>query len=83
MRGASIFTDEFIPAVLMHSRRKSKSRTGAGRLQKIIEKFATPDPEVSKLAPDFEKIQDQVERAIRMRDAYERVGHLLRTLEMT
>ena len=49
-------------------------------LRKIAEKFASPDHMGPKFVADFEDIQDQDERAIRMRDAYERVSHLLRDL---
>jgi hypothetical protein len=49
-------------------------------LRKIAGKFASPDHMGPKFVVDFEDIQDQNERAIRMRDAYERVSHLLRAL---
>jgi hypothetical protein len=49
-------------------------------LRKIAEKFASPDHMGPKFVADFEDIQDRDERAIRMRDAYERVSHLLRDL---
>lgn len=52
-------------------------------LRKIAEKFASPEDVGPKFVVDFEDIQDRDERAIRMRDAYERVGYLLRTLELT
>src|SRR5260370_13791363 len=49
-------------------------------LRKIAEKFASPDHMGPKFVADFEDIQDLHERAIRMRDAYERVSHLLGAL---
>ena len=49
-------------------------------LRKIAEKFASPDHMGPKFIADFEDIQDSDERAIRMRDAYERVNHLLSAL---
>ena len=49
-------------------------------LKKIADKFASPDHMGPKFVADFEDIQDQEERAIRMRDAYERVSHLLQLL---
>ena len=49
-------------------------------LRKIAGKFASPDHMGPKFVVDFEDIQDQNERAIRMRDVYERVSHLLRAL---
>lgn len=51
-------------------------------LRKIAEKFASPDHMGPKFVADFEDIQDQDERAIRMRDAYERAAHLLGALEL-
>ena len=50
---------------------------------KIVEKFASSDHVGPKFVADFEDIQDRDERAIRMRDAYERVGYLLRILGLT
>ena len=49
-------------------------------LRKIAEKFTSPDHMGPRFVADFEDIQDRDERAIRMRDAYERVSHLLRDL---
>ncbi|HYL38373.1 MAG TPA: hypothetical protein VEV17_20820 [Bryobacteraceae bacterium] len=49
-------------------------------LQKIGEKFASPEHMGPRFVADFEDIQDQNLRAIRTRDAYERVDHLLRKL---
>jgi hypothetical protein len=46
-------------------------------LRKIADKFVSPDHMGPKYVADFEDIQDKDERAIRMRDAYERVRHLL------
>jgi hypothetical protein len=51
-------------------------------LKKIADKFASPDHMGPKFVADFEDIQDEDERAIRMRDAYERVGHLLELLAL-
>ena len=47
---------------------------------KIAEKFASPKHMVPKFVADFEDIEDQEARAIRARDAYERVNYLLRAL---
>ena len=49
-------------------------------LKKIADKFATPDHMGPKFVADFEDIQDEDERAIRMRDAYERVNRILELL---
>jgi len=49
-------------------------------MRKIAEKFASPDHMGPKFVADFEDIQDQDARAIRTRDAYERVNHLLSML---
>ena len=51
-------------------------------LKKIADKFASPDHMGPKFVADFEDIQDPDERAIRMRDAYERVSHLLELLSL-
>jgi hypothetical protein len=51
-------------------------------LKKIAEKFASPEHVGPKFVADFEDIQEQEARAIRMRDAYERVSHLLQALEL-
>jgi len=51
-------------------------------LTKIADKFASPDHTGPKFVADFEDIQDQDERAIRVRDAYERVNHLLELVGM-
>ncbi len=48
--------------------------------QKIAQKFASPDHMGPKFIADFEDLQDSGERAMRMRDAYERVNHLLGSL---
>ncbi len=48
--------------------------------RKIAGKFASPEHIGPKFVADFENIQDQDERAIRTRDAYERVDYLLRAL---
>jgi hypothetical protein len=49
-------------------------------LRKLAEKFASPEHMGPKFVADFEDIQDLDARAIRTRDAYERVDHLLRVL---
>ena len=49
-------------------------------LRKIGEKFASPDQVGPKFVADFEEIRDPEEREIRMRDAFERVRHLLTKL---
>jgi len=41
-------------------------------LQKIAEKFASPDHAGPKFVADFEEIQDEEDRAILMRDAFEK-----------
>ncbi len=51
-------------------------------LTKIADKFASPDHTGPKFVADFEDIQGQDERAIRVRDAYERVNHLLELIGM-
>jgi predicted nucleotidyltransferase len=48
--------------------------------RRIAEKFASPKHVGPKFVADFEDIQEQEARAIRMRDAYERVRHLLEAL---
>ena len=55
-------------------------------LAKIAEKFASVDHVGPKWVADFDGIEDPDERAIRLRDAYERVRDLLertKTLEPT
>ena len=49
-------------------------------LHKIVEKFASPERMGPKSVADFEDIQDRDERAVRTRDAYERVSYLLSAL---
>jgi len=51
-------------------------------LLKIAEKFASPEHMGPKFVADFEDIQDRDARAMRTRDAYERVNHLLSTLNI-
>lgn len=51
--------------------------------RKISEKFVSPEHVGPKFVADFEDIQDPDERAIRMRDAYERVAYLLRILGLS
>jgi len=49
-------------------------------LQKIAEKFASPEHMGPVFVADFEDIQGPDERAVRTRDAYERVKYLLSAL---
>jgi hypothetical protein len=49
-------------------------------LRKIAGKFASPEHMGPKFVADFEDIREGEERAIRTRDAYERVAYLLRSL---
>ena len=49
-------------------------------LQKIAEKFASPEQVGPKFVADFDDISDPDARAVRTRDAYERVAYLLGTL---
>jgi hypothetical protein len=49
-------------------------------LRKIAEKFASPEHMGPKFVADFEDIRDSDMRAIRTRDAFERVNQLLRML---
>src|ERR1039458_5364052 len=49
-------------------------------LQKIAEKFASPDHAGPKFVADFEAIQDGENRAILMRDAFEKADYLLRRI---
>ena len=49
-------------------------------LQKIAEKFASPDHAGPKFVADFEEIQNEEDRAILMRDAFEKADYLLRRI---
>jgi hypothetical protein len=49
-------------------------------LGKIAEKFASPEHTGPKFVADFDEIPDPDQRAMRRRDAYERVSYLLRVL---
>ena len=49
-------------------------------LQKIAEKFASPDHAGPRFVADFEEIQDEEDRAILMRDAFEKADYLLRRI---
>jgi len=49
-------------------------------LQKISEKFQSPEHIGPKHVADFEGIEDEEERALKKRDAFERVDYLLRKL---
>jgi len=50
-------------------------------LKKIADKFASPEHMGPRFVADFDDIQDRDERAIRVRDAYERVDHLLQLIQ--
>jgi hypothetical protein len=50
--------------------------------RKIAEKFASPEHVGPKFVADFEDVQEEEARAIRMRDAYERVRRLLEALNV-
>ncbi|MHB1032969.1 MAG: hypothetical protein ACYC0X_34945 [Pirellulaceae bacterium] len=52
-------------------------KEGLGR---IAEKFASPEHVGPRFVADFEGLDDPEERALRQRDAYERVGQLLEKL---
>jgi hypothetical protein len=47
-------------------------------LEKIAEKFASPDHIGPRFVADFLEVEESEERAILQRDAYERVIYLLR-----
>jgi hypothetical protein len=49
-------------------------------LRKIAEKFASPEHVGPKFVADFDEINDPDERALRTRDAFERVNYLLTAL---
>lgn len=49
-------------------------------LQKIAEKFESPDHTGPKFVADFEEITDPEERALLQRDAFERINFLLEKL---
>ncbi len=49
-------------------------------LRKIAEKFASPEHVGPKFVADFDEIYDSEERALRTRDAFERVNYLLAAL---
>jgi hypothetical protein len=51
----------------------------AGR-RKIAAKFTSPDHVGPRDVAEFEEVQDEEERAIRQRDAFERVNYLLKQL---
>lgn len=51
-------------------------------LVKIREKFASPEHVGPKWVADFDELRDAEARAIRQRDAFERVAALLSKLEM-
>jgi len=50
------------------------------RATKPADKFASPEHMGPKFVADFEDIQDRDERALRTRDAFERVSYLLKAL---
>jgi hypothetical protein len=47
-------------------------------LQKISEKFQSPEHVGPKHVADFEGLEDEEERALKKRDAFERVDYFLR-----
>jgi hypothetical protein len=49
-------------------------------LLKIAEKFSSPDHVGPKFVADFEDVHDTEERAILLRDAFEKVDYLLHRL---
>ena len=51
-------------------------------LRKIAEKFRSEKHVGPKLVADFEELTDPEARAMKQRDAYERVAYLLRRLEV-
>jgi hypothetical protein len=52
-------------------------------LQKIAEKFASPEQIGPRFVADFDGLDDPEERALRQRDAYERTQELLSHLQIT
>ena len=57
-----------------------QNRLVAEGLSKIKEKFASPEHVGTKWVADFDEIEDLETRAMRQRDAYERVTGLLARL---
>jgi len=51
-------------------------------LRKIAEQFASPEHVGPKFVADFEEVQDREDRALLLRDAFEKVDHLLRSLKI-
>lgn len=51
-------------------------------LQKIAEKFASTEHVGPKFVADFEDVQEEQDRALLLRDAYEKVDYLLRSLKI-
>jgi hypothetical protein len=51
-------------------------------LRKIAEKFASTEHVGPKFVVDFEDVQEEHDRALLLRDAYERVDYLLRSLRV-
>ncbi|HYL77806.1 MAG TPA: hypothetical protein VEU96_26570 [Bryobacteraceae bacterium] len=70
--GLHALAEEFRPHLL--------NRLVQEGLQKIAGKFASPEHSGPKFVADFEDVQDPDARAMRTRDAYERVNQLLRVL---
>jgi hypothetical protein len=52
-------------------------------LRKIADKFTTPEHVGPKFVADFEDPLSEEERSLLIRDAFERVGHLVRALGIT
>jgi hypothetical protein len=51
-------------------------------LLKIAEKFSSPDHVGPRFVADFEEVQDAEDRAILLRDAFEKVDYLLHRLRL-
>jgi hypothetical protein len=51
-------------------------------LRKIAEQFASPEHVGPKFVGDFEEVQDREDRALLLRDAFEKVNYLLRSLKI-
>lgn len=51
-------------------------------LRKIAEQFASPEHVGPKFVADFEDVQDEEDRALLLRDAFEKVDYLLRSLKI-
>jgi hypothetical protein len=69
-----------VDALAEEIRPHMKHRLVEEGIRKMAGKFASPEHTGPKFVADFDDIQDREERAIRMRDAYERVHQLLKIL---